>query len=267
MSARDKVKNLFAKIKYDEERKLEEIDQLEKLSVQQHLEMLRTRNQLNIAILLGILIIGSALALYHFMKQRHKKEKIREIHTTEARISKRIHDELANDVYNVITELENPTSRDKEAILDKLENIYSRTRNISRENIPITTGRDYQEGLHDMLSQSTPVHAKLYLLGFDEIPWSKISQESKIVIHRVLQELMVNMKKHSEAAIVSLIFKEASSKLKITYHDNGKGFSSPNLKKGAGLKNVENRIEAIGGFVNFQPEKSTGFSVQILIPI
>lgn len=266
MKARDKAKNLYAKIKFDEERKLEEIDQLEKLSTQQKLEVLRGRNQRNLAILLGILLIGSAFIIYYFLKQRHKKDRIREIHATEARISKKIHDELANDVYNVMTELERPTSLNKDVMLNKLENIYSRTRNISRENTLLPTGSNYQEDLHDMLSQSIPEQAKLYLSGFHEIPWSKISRESKIVIFRVLQELMVNMKKHSEASIVSLIFKETSSKLKIAYNDNGKGFSSADLNKGAGLKNVETRIETIGGSFNFQPETNTGFSAQILIP-
>lgn len=266
MTARDRVKNLFAKISYDEERKLEEIDELEKLSIQQQLEVLRSKNRLNIAILLGILLLGSAAVLYYYLKQRHKKERIREIHATEARISKKIHDELANDVYNVLTELENPANFNKEATLNKLESIYLRTRNISRENSPLPTGSKYQEDLHDMLSHSVPRHAKLYLLGYQDISWAKISQESKIVIHRVLQELMVNMKKHSEATIVSLNFKEASSKLAITYNDNGKGLSSAEINKGAGLNNVENRIDSIGGSFNFQPETNNGFSAQIVIP-
>lgn len=266
MTARDHVKNLFAKIKYDEERKLEEIDQLEKISAQQQLEVLKRKNQRNMAILMGILILGSAVTIYFFVKQRHIKDKIREIHSTEARISKKIHDELANDVYNVMTELENTNIRNKESTLNKLESIYFRTRNISRENTPIPTGPNYQEDLHDMLSQSIPRKAKLYLLGFHEVSWSKISRESKVVIYRVLQELMVNMKKHSEASIVSLNFRETNSKLKFNYNDNGKGFSSADLKKGAGLINVENRIDSIGGSFNFPAKTNNGFSAQIIIP-
>lgn len=266
IDSRDNVKNIFAKINYDEEKKLEEIDQLEKLSIQQQLEVLRGKNQRNIAILLGILIIGTALVIYYFLKQHHKKERIKEMHKAEARISKKIHDELANDVYNVLTEFEKPVNLDKENMLNKLESIYLRTRNISRENTPLPMDSNYQEDLHDLLSQSVPPQAKLYLLGFKDIPWVKISQESKIVIHRVLQELMVNMKKHSEASIVSLNFKETSSKLHILYNDNGKGIAAGEYKKGAGLKNVENRIETIGGSFNFKSENSNGFSAQILIP-
>lgn len=266
LSARDQVKNLFAKINYDEERKLAEIDLLEKTTFQQQLEVLRGRNQRNMAVLLGIFILGSTMVIHYFLRQRHKREKIKGIHATEARISKKIHDELANDVYNVMTELENPTSPNKEATLSRLESIYFRTRNISKENTPVNTGPGFQEDLQYMLSQSVPAHVKLYLLGFNDISWAKISHESKIVIHRVLQELMVNMKKHSEASIVSLNFKETSSRLKIIYNDNGNGLTSAELKKGAGLKNVENRIESIGGCFNFQPEKTTGFSAEILIP-
>ncbi len=266
MTARDRVKNLFAKIRYDEERKLEEIDELEKLSIQQQLELLKRRNQRNLAIFLGLLILGSAVAIYYFIRQRNKKERIREIHATEARISKKIHDELANDVYNVMTELENLDHSNKRGTVKKLESIYNRTRDISRENTPVTTGSGYREDLQDMLSQSVPQPTTLYLIGLKDISWSKLSTESKIVVHRVLQELMVNMKKHSEASIVRLNFKETSSKLKIIYNDNGKGFSSAELKKGAGLTNVENRIDSIGGSFNFQPETTDGFSAQIVIP-
>ncbi|WP_051205589.1 tetratricopeptide repeat-containing sensor histidine kinase [Salinimicrobium xinjiangense] len=264
-TARNRVKNLFAKIKYDEEQKIKEIKELETLTSNQKLELLQERNRRNLAISTAFLLLASAFFVYYLIKQGHKKKTIREIHQTEVRISKRIHDELANDVYNVITEVENPASLDREVILNKLDSIYSRTRNISRENTPVHTGPGFAEDLQYMLSHSTPAHARLFLTGFQDIAWEKLNAEAKIVIYRSLQELMVNMNKHSEASIIGINFRKNASRLQITYNDNGVGAAAEQLKKASGLQNVENRIVSIGGTFNFQSDKDKGFSANILI--
>lgn len=266
INARNQIKNVFAKIKYDEEQKLNEIDRLRDITGTQKVELLQERNQKNLALLIGLLVIGGAGFVYYHLKQHHRKEKIREVHNTEARISKKIHDELANDVYNVMTEIEHPATFDKEKTLDKLEGIYYRTRNISRENSPVITGAGFKDNLHHMLSISTPTKSRLYLTGLNDIHWEEINAEVKSVIFRVLQEMMVNMKKHSKASLVSLNFKTTSSRLQILYRDNGVGISSERLEKGSGLQNMETRIALVNGRINFQPD-TNGFSAEISIPV
>lgn len=267
IDARSNAKNVFAKIKYDEEQKLEQINSLEKLSAQQQIALLKSSNQRNIAIFLGILIIGASGFVIYYIRQRSKKKRIREIHKTEARISKRIHDELANDLYRLMTALENLNAPEKLELLDKLEDIYFRTRDISRENLPVKTNQEYSKEVQDMLSQMTPKSAHIYLIGIQEVNWDKISEEAKITIFRVLQELMVNMKKHSKASIISFNFKTENAKLQINYNDNGIGLQVNTLKKGKGLENVENRMESIGGSFNFQSGNQGGFSVELIIPL
>ena len=265
-NARSNAKNVFAKIKYDEEQKLEQINSLEKLSAQQQIALLKSSNQRNIAIFLGILIIGASGFVIYYIRQKAKKKRIREIHKTEARISKRIHDELANDLYRLMTALENLNAPEKLELLDKLEDIYFRTRDISRENLPVKTNQEYSKEVQDMLSQMTPKSAHIYLIGIQEVNWDKISEEAKITIFRVLQELMVNMKKHSMASIISFNFKTENAKLQINYNDNGVGLQPNTLKKGKGLDNVENRMESIGGSFKFQTGNHGGFSVELIIP-
>ncbi len=266
MDVKDHAKNVFAKIKYDEEQKLEQINSLEKLSAQQQIALLKSSNQRNIAIFLGILIIGASGFVIYYIRQKAKKKRIREIHKTEARISKRIHDELANDLYRLMTALENLNAPEKLELLDKLEDIYFRTRDISRENLPVKTNQEYSKEVQDMLSQMTPKSAHIYLIGIQEVNWDKISEEAKITIFRVLQELMVNMKKHSMASIISFNFKTENAKLQINYNDNGVGLQPNTLKKGKGLDNVENRMESIGGSFKFQTGNHGGFSVELIIP-
>lgn len=259
-----KAKNFFAKIKLDEERKQQEIDQLQAESVKQQLESERLKNQTIILSLGGMLILVSGGFGFYYLRQRHKREKILEAHRTETRISKKIHDELANDVYNVMSGIQDIASNDT---MDKLENIYKRTRNISRENSSIPMGVNYLPHLISTLSSSISENTRLILRGEETISWSNISPEKKIILYRVLQEIMINMNKHSQASLVAIIFSEEKNLLKIQYSDNGVGFTRENLKSGNGIQNMENRIFSIKGRLNFELEQDKGLKIFIQIPI
>ena len=214
-----------------------------------------------------VLLIMSAIfmvvySIYKF-QIRHKKEKIREIYNTETRISKVIHDELANDVYNVMSGLEAIAPAET---MDKLEHIYSRTRNISRENMEIDTGPGYLDHLTALLSAICPEDARLIISG-KTISLNDLNPEKKFVVYRVLQEIMVNMKKHSRASLVALVFTEEKKYLKIDYSDSGEGVTRQAIKNGNGLKNVENRIFSVNGKLTFENEKGKGLKIMVLIPI
>src|SRR5680860_878387 len=101
-----RAKNTFAKIKFDEERKLQEIVGLEAQNALQALESRQLRTSGVIVSLLGILVILGLFFLIYYFRQRQKKHEIREVHKTESRISKVIHDELASDIFNIMSSLE-----------------------------------------------------------------------------------------------------------------------------------------------------------------
>ncbi|MFD2518351.1 tetratricopeptide repeat-containing sensor histidine kinase [Salinimicrobium flavum] len=258
-----KAKYHFAKIRFDEQRKQQEINSLEKENFLQTLktERLQTRNL--VISLLGLLILFVAGALLYYFRQRSRKEKIREIYLTESRISKRIHDELANDVYNLMSRLESGVS---EGTVDELEHIYHRTRDISRENSEIETGKDFIQGLVSNLKLNTG-GAKLILRGETIVAWDKIPEEKKIVIYRVLQELMINMKKHSKAKLVAIVFSRTGQGLEITFTDNGEGSDPEAMFNGNGLKNVKNRVASVNGKIELESAKGKGFKAKIRIPV
>lgn len=258
------AQNTFAKIRFDEERKQQEIENLETKSISQTLLAQKLRNQNLILFLVGLLVILMLFFLIYYLRQRHKKERIMEIHRTENRISKVIHDELANDIFNLMSSLE-PLA--PVPVIDKLEKIYLRTRDISRENSELDTGEDYIKNLISTLSNNLPEHSRLIIKGENTVAWNKITAEKKIVIYRVLQELMVNMKKHSRAKLVAIGFLQDNKYLNINYSDNGRGVEDGGLNKGSGLQNVENRIFSLNGSINFESETEKGFQVSIRIPV
>lgn len=256
--------NLFAKIKFDEEQKQKQIKDLEITTRRQQLETERLNNQILVLSLGSLLLLTTGGFIFYYFKQKHKREKIEEIHRTEFRISKRIHDELANDIYNIMSSLE---SSAPDHTLDKLESVYSRTRDISRENRQIDTGNGYLRDLTSLLTSNTSSSIRLILRGQEGINWNTISSEKKIVIYRVLQEIMVNMKKHSEAKLVAIIFSKDRNFLTINYSDNGKGCTPGELRKGNGYQNAENRIFSSKGYITFEAEKGKGLKIFIKIPV
>jgi len=259
-----RAKNRFAKIKFDEERKQQEIVDLEAQNTIQALETRQLRTRSWIGVLAGILVILGLFFLIYYFRQRQKKHEIREVHKTESRISKVIHDELANDIFNIMSSLE-PVA--PIPVIDKLEKIYLRTRDISRENREIDTGEDYVDYLKAILSNNTPDDSKLIVSGENSVNWDKLQEEMKIVIYRVLQELMINMKKHSGAKLVAISFVVKNKTLSIHYSDNGCGTLWNPSKKGSGLQNVENRISSLNGKITFESEKEKGFKVEMKIPV
>jgi len=57
-----------------------------------------------------------------------------------------------------------------------------------------------------MLSEYQNQSLNVLIKDIDSIDWIKIDENKKLVTYRVLQELMVNMKKHSEATLAVIDF-------------------------------------------------------------
>ncbi|WP_264564714.1 tetratricopeptide repeat-containing sensor histidine kinase [Flavobacterium sp. N3904] len=262
--ARQKAKNQFAKIKYDS---TEEKNENLKLKAQKTENLLQLEQQKNGNYVLSFLIfigfISASFVFYYLKKERQKA-----IYESETRMAKKLHDELANDVYQTMTFAETQDLQDpikKETLLGNLDKIYARTRNISRESSKIETGTTFGEELKEMISAYSSDQIQVIIRDNGDINWLKIQSEKKIALHRVLQELMVNMKKHSQCSLAVVSFESTSKCIEINYSDNGIGIDSAVILKN-GLHNVENRIHAIKGTITFDKQTNTGFKVKITIP-
>jgi signal transduction histidine kinase len=267
--ARQIAKNQFAKIKYDSKKEKEENLSLKTQKATTYLELEQQKNKnliLSFLIIIGIL---STIFLYCFLKAINKKEKIQTSYDTETRIAKRLHDELANDVYHTMSFAETQdlsSSQNKEILLTSLDTIYSRTRNISKENSSIDTGLQFLDGLKEMISGFNTDAVNVLIYHMDSVNWDALAANKKIIVYRVLQELLVNMKKHSKCSLVVITFKKNENKLQIDYSDNGLGASLDKKKSRNGLLNVENRILSIKGNITFDTNSGKGFKTSISIP-
>lgn len=194
---------------------------------------------------------------YFYERAKTKKEKIIEVYKTETRLAKKIHDELANDVYRALTRVVSGQAS-QEILIRDLENIYSQTRNISHEYNPVVTGEQFEVYLIDLFKDFSNEDCRVIYKGLSGIGIGKLSTEKQIVLYRICQELLVNMKKHSEASLVVFAFESKNQQLAVRYKDNGIGRSALKLKNG--LENMDSRINAIGGSIKFDTEVNKGFT-------
>ena len=270
IKVRQKAKNQFAKLKYDSKQEKEENLKLKSQKAENAFELEQQKNRnllLYFLILIGFL---ATIFLYFFFKATNKREKIQTSYNTETRIAKKLHDELANDVYNTMAFAETQdlsSNQNKEILLTNLDAIYSRTRNISKENSAIDTGLHFVEGLKEMMSSFNTNDVNVLINGMNSINWATLESNKKIIVYRVLQELLVNMKKHSQCSLVVITFKKNENKLYIDYSDNGLGANFDKINSKNGLQNVENRILAIKGTITFDTKSNKGFKTSFTIPL
>ena len=244
-------KNAFLKYNVEKERKNTVVAQLEQ-------EKQKTWKIL----ILAIALVGFVLAilLYFVIKYRHKQENIKQVYTTEKRISKKVHDEVANDVYRLMAKLQSKPA-EKDEILDDLESIYIKSRDISKENSNVDV-ENFQEVLSDLLYSYENENVSVIRRDAAIIDWTTISDIKKTNLYRVLQELMTNMAKHSKASAVVLNFDQKGKTITIKYADNGQGCK---IKSKNGLLNAESRINVIKGTITFESEPNKGFKATIII--
>lgn len=256
------VKTQFAKMKYDDRLSKEAILRLETDKALKTAELSEQRAQKVIYISLSSLLLLFGGSFFYYIRQKHKKEKMEQVYATEKRISKKVHDELANDIYGVMSSMQHATAVTNDKVLDTLEHIYHKTRDISHETGDIDT-RDFYVELKKLLAQYRSDTTNIAVKGLEEALWTGVADHKKIALYRVLHELLVNMKKHSSASLVSLNFGRSRNTMTIGYIDNGTGISDHG-KKGNGLRNAENRIHSINGTFIFESGK--GVKITIAFP-
>ncbi|WP_432221017.1 tetratricopeptide repeat-containing sensor histidine kinase [Flavobacterium sp. TMP13] len=263
------AKNQFAKVKYDSSlaKRENEILKSQKITAQLELEQEKYKKLLSYLLITLVLIIS--IVIYYYLLYRSKIEKSKAIYKSETRISKKLHDELANEIYQTITMVESKNlayKENKEELLNNLDIIYSQIRNISYQNRIINTDETFAEFLKQMINTYNSSAIQIIMKDLNVINWNNISAAQKITVYRVLQELLVNMKKHSQSSFVVISFTSLATEIQIDYSDNGIGINPEKISSKNGLKNAENRLKSIKGSLSYSSILDKGFKASITFP-
>ena len=97
----------------------------------------------------------------------------------------------------------------------------------------------------------------------------RYDQDFEIKLHNIIQELINNTLKHSEATTASILLVEKDEKLLLSIKDNGKGFDKLQVPKkdGLGINQIDARIHMMKGKFDIKSENNKGTFVTIELPV
>ena len=160
----NRSKNQFATIRYESEKNLSENLKLEK-----------DISQKNYLLVISIfLIVTTAVGSSIWIRGRKKKlrlladNKIKEerLHT-----SKKIHDVVANGLYQVMTALEHNENLPKEELLDRLEDMYQKSRDLSYDRHLPTVPELIKEQISEVAKTFQNENLQVFIIGNEDHLW------------------------------------------------------------------------------------------------
>jgi signal transduction histidine kinase len=90
----------------------------------------------------------------------------------------------------------------------------------------------------------------------------RLQAENELIIFRVIQELVNNILKHSNASFIHLTQNTSGDKFFIRLHHDGRGITQNDFNKlnksnvGLGLKNIQSRLKVLHGKIFFEKDMS-----------
>jgi signal transduction histidine kinase len=98
-------------------------------------------------------------------------------------------------------------------------------------------------------------------------PYRRIDSYMQLAVFRTVQELMLNVVKHSQATEARTEISIDESQVFICVQDNGRGIGMPNDNEGIGLASIRSKVELLNGQVLISPRGTSGTTVTVTIPL
>ena len=277
------IRNKFARIAY-------ETEQIEEENI-----LLTQRNQyLIVFALFGFIFAGILLIIFRLraknkeliyqQKEQNNMQQIQElilrqqIITSETktreqdRIAKDLHDGVLNRLFTTrinLEELETDDPLRKKQLIEELQKTESQIREVSHnlhQNL-FQQQQDFSLVVENLvLIQKNTFGTSFNCTINKKVKWENFNIRHKTNIYLIIQELLQNVNKHSNAEKCFVFILEKEDSLIIRVHDDGIGFKNNKGKTGLGLKSIKDRLSELKGYIEIN-SKFESTIVSIKIPI
>jgi signal transduction histidine kinase len=233
---------------------------------------------------LTIMLLGS---LYWFYRSRSKeklrlhqqellKTKLEIQEQTYLHISQELHDNIGQVLslvkMNINTVAQTTSSVAKEKLSESADLLTKAIQDL--RDMSKTLNADFlnEIGLPNAIDQQLQVLKRTGLYCTELSVQGDVDHyhpEQKLLVFRVVQELLNNIVKHANADKIVVSIDDETEKLVIRVQDNGRGFNTelqrsyPN--QGLGLRNMHNRLKLAKGYISFQSEPGKGTTATIKV--
>lgn len=255
--------------------------ELEKKLAESEIEKLIASQQRFIAFIIVILLLLVLTLLAYFTRQRLNKWKNQELQKNaqieklnaliygqeqeRLRVAQELHDGLGTLLSRIKILLSTGINHQKlNAIIDEA---CSEVRTISSNLQPSSLAKfGLVHAVQDLINKLKVNSVEIVFQHFGEpLP---IETNKNLMIYRIIQELITNSLKHSNATeiIVQIVFAD-DPQINITVEDNGIGFDETIASvDNHGWPNIRSRVSYLEGSISLQSNKNEGTSVTILVP-
>ena len=159
------------------------------------------------------------------------------------------------------------------ALTNKLAGALQQMRDISYGIRPPELEKDLDEIVSNYVKNwemKTGKKGEYSAIGLETI---KVKNSLKLNIYRIIQELMTNIEKHSDATVVKVNIIVSWPSLLLKVSDNGKGFNLEQAleksdgKSHSGLRGVMERVKISKGTIKIKFLQERGTVVNITFPL
>ncbi|WP_442264898.1 tetratricopeptide repeat protein [Tenacibaculum sp. ZS6-P6] len=267
-----KLKNQFAKIRYETDKKEKENTFLKAENEQRIIEVEKQRQQKIIGWLvatLSILILASSVSFFSFRRKKllfqAQLQKIEAREKERRQIAKSLHDEVAGDLRLLHLKLAQ-TSLLAEA--EKLELVKDNVRNLSHQLSSVSFEKvNFTDQIINLISDYFAPNFIIRAHNLKKINWEEIDNSIKRVLYLSIRESIQNCEKYAQASRMDISFKVHKKSVFLAIQDNGIGFDTTTSKKGIGLQNMQERVEELQGKLTISSEVHKGTSIEIQVPL
>ncbi|MEC4005301.1 ATP-binding protein [Flavobacterium sp. SUN052] len=220
--------------RYENALKEHEIDSIESMIKGQEQERIKLANDLHDN--LGSMLVTLKLN-FHNLKERRDTIKAEEDRLFEKT------DALIEEAYQKVRTI----AHTKNAGVIASEGLVPAIKNISKK-----------------ISIPGVLQIEVFAFGMEE----RLDGTLEISIFRMIQEIVTNIVKHSEANYATISLTQHEDTLNIMIEDNGKGFDfKSTINNGIGLSNIQKKIEFMNGSFSIDSYKNKGTTIIIDLPL
>lgn len=191
------------------------------------------------------------------------------------RLASDLHDEVLQELLHLRRQLEQWESAESggkslEKLRIGLENAEFMIRETCRELMPsFLSDRGVVHAIHQLV-EKTRLRADFNLMYAPRPIQAQLTDDQMITVYRVVQELINNACKHSEADVVTLEVAERENQICIRYSDDGKGMALHRLEEAPeqlGLRGITERVRMLGGTVRFDSKPGEGMKAECVFSL
>lgn len=262
-------------------------DQIHKVQAQTKIRIGETRLVILLLALGSLLLTAAILTLARISEQRFADERLKKLTARIVDVQEEERKRVAHELHDGISQLlvsarygleaaaTKATSQDVlepiEKSISTIDNTINEVRRISMALRPsVLDDMGLVSAIKSLGSEfSSQTGIKINVNANQ--PRKQITDEARIAAYRVIQEALTNISRHSGANQVTISLKREKSRFVLLLQDNGIGIMShsewPPKNSGLGIRNMQERIDAIGGTIKFENARPTGLIIKIGIPI